>query len=209
MDFVTGLPEADSLTLPVHLVARNLKTGQLVAIKIQDCALDTSMDIEEKIEVLKTLVHENIPKTLLYLHQKGFVHGDISPSNIFLNGAGEVRIFDHSSMENEIDTFIDGTPTYVAPEIVLGDLIYGPPDLRKRAKWSPAFRSFLEDLLNIDSTTRPSVEVLLQHEFLKNVGHEPSPLKSLLCRNTFLGKIRKFLYETKLKMRSIRYNAHK
>uniref|UniRef100_A0AAY4D1Q4 Protein kinase domain-containing protein n=1 Tax=Denticeps clupeoides TaxID=299321 RepID=A0AAY4D1Q4_9TELE len=269
--------------------ARNLKTGHLVAIKIQDCTNDNFMDLYEECKLLESFNHQNIPKvmdkyyweqkfyicmelcaggdltdiymgtgslkesqvafvakevleTLLYLHQKGYVHRDIKPNNILLTDAGEVRLVDFGSMssiQTEKPTFIDGTPAYLAPEYVLEDLngdydercdvwslgmtllelaegrlpllltsSYSyckywqqknrVPQLRKRDKWSPAFHSFLEDALTLDPAMRPSVEKLLQHEFLSNVEHEPSPLKRRLRRTKFLRRIRKFFNYGKL-----------
>uniref|UniRef100_A0AAY4CHJ4 non-specific serine/threonine protein kinase n=1 Tax=Denticeps clupeoides TaxID=299321 RepID=A0AAY4CHJ4_9TELE len=61
------------------------------------------------------------------------------------------------------------------------------PHLRKRDKWSPAFHRFLKDALTLDPAMRPSVELLLQHEFVRNVEHEPSPLKRCLRRTHHRG----------------------
>uniref|UniRef100_A0AAY4DZ76 Protein kinase domain-containing protein n=1 Tax=Denticeps clupeoides TaxID=299321 RepID=A0AAY4DZ76_9TELE len=158
-------------------------------------------------------VAKEVLETLLYLHQKGYVHRDIKPNNILLTDAGEVRLVDFglmSRIQKEKPAFIVGTLAYMSPESMLGDLssdydercdvwslgmtllelsegkrplvlsswdsLYEywkekqrVPQLRKRDKWSPAFHSFLKDALTVDPAMRPSVELLLQHEFVRDV----------------------------------------
>uniref|UniRef100_A0AAY4BWZ7 non-specific serine/threonine protein kinase n=1 Tax=Denticeps clupeoides TaxID=299321 RepID=A0AAY4BWZ7_9TELE len=219
--------------------ARNLKTGHLVAIKIQDCTKRKFILWKKKVYICMELckggdldniymctgslkesqvafVAKEVLAALLYLHQKGYVHRDIKPNNILLTDTGEVRLVDFglmSRIQKGKPTPIVGTPAYLAPEFVLeylsGDydercdvwslgitlleLAEGRlplqkmrvPRLRERCKWSPAFHSFLKDALTLNPAMRRSVEVLLQHEFLRNVEHEPSPLKScghVICK---------------------------
>uniref|UniRef100_A0AAY4BWB5 non-specific serine/threonine protein kinase n=1 Tax=Denticeps clupeoides TaxID=299321 RepID=A0AAY4BWB5_9TELE len=231
--------------------ARNLKTGHLVAMKIQEWTHKNFKKFMIESLLLQSLVHQNIPKlmgmyswkgklyicmelyaggdlddfytrmgslkesqlafvakevleTLLYLHQKGYMHRDIKPPNILLTDAGEVRLVDFGLMLKIKKKCKDraGTIPYVAPEIALeyfsdgfnekcdvwsvgmtllelaegGSYLLGTsknsiledlaemmevPRLTKRDKWSPVFRSFLEDALTLDPAMRPSVEVTM------------------------------------------------
>uniref|UniRef100_A0AAY4CH66 non-specific serine/threonine protein kinase n=1 Tax=Denticeps clupeoides TaxID=299321 RepID=A0AAY4CH66_9TELE len=232
--------------------ARNLKTGHLVAIKIQDCTNDKCMALLQECMLLESFNHQNIPKvmdkyyweqklyicmelcaggdldnsdmgtgflkesqiafvakevleTLLYLHQKGYVHRDIKPNNILLTDAGEVRLVDFGLMsriqrrsphllleplltclqnlsgdyDDRCDVWSLGITLLELAEGKLPLVISSSnslyeyweqkqrvPHLRKRDKWSPAFHRFLKDALTLDPAMRPSVELLLQHEFI-------------------------------------------
>lgn len=54
------------------------------------------------------------------LHEKGFVHGDISPSNILIDDTGEIRVCDFGVAEKAGTkrSAIAGKPGYIAPEAV-------------------------------------------------------------------------------------------
>lgn len=58
---------------------------------------------------------------LKLMHEAGYVHADLKPSNIMLDGQGHVKIIDfgQSCKNNTIKQRIQGTPDYIAPEQVL------------------------------------------------------------------------------------------
>lgn len=58
---------------------------------------------------------------LKLMHDAGYVHADIKPSNIMLDGEGRVKIIDlgQSCKNGTIKERIQGTPDYIAPEQVL------------------------------------------------------------------------------------------
>jgi serine/threonine-protein kinase len=55
-------------------------------------------------------------------HDKGVLHRDLKPSNIMLDRRGEVRIMDFglAGLAHEIEDVRSGTPTYMAPERLVG-----------------------------------------------------------------------------------------
>ena len=54
------------------------------------------------------------------LHQSGYVHCDLKPNNILLNGSGQVKVIDlgQACSAGTVKKRIQGTPDYIAPEQV-------------------------------------------------------------------------------------------
>ena len=77
---------------------------------------------------------------LAYVHQNGFVHRDIKPSNLLLVG-GIVKIGDFGFAKRMdqagLVTGVDGTPKYVAPEVVCERPHGAPADI-----WSAGLSLF-------------------------------------------------------------------
>jgi serine/threonine-protein kinase len=59
-------------------------------------------------------------KGLKCMHDAGYVHADIKPNNIMVNGQGKVKIIDfgQSCKNGTVKERIQGTPDYIAPEQV-------------------------------------------------------------------------------------------
>ncbi len=81
-----------------------------------------------------------IADALHYIHKEGIVHGDIKPDNILLRRAGRselnrwnICLLDfglaraHSSVEEE--EHIEGTPAYMAPEVICGKPLQEASDI--------------------------------------------------------------------------------
>lgn len=65
----------------------------------------------------------NLFIALQYLHQRGFVHGDVKPTNIFITDKGEAKLGDYDLVqkgvreENKVVIhYVDGTTYFKAPE---------------------------------------------------------------------------------------------
>lgn len=72
-------------------------------------------------EAVKALLHAG--EALLYLHEKGFLHQDIKPSNVFV-GDGVYKLGDLGTLRPLLDRTPEyaGSPHYLAPELFLGGL---------------------------------------------------------------------------------------
>ncbi len=67
-------------------------------------------------------VLQQLAQGLSAIHQKNIIHQDIKPQNIFISNDGEVKLGDlgFSVSLDQIDPQIQGTPAYLAPEVVAG-----------------------------------------------------------------------------------------
>ena len=95
------------------------------------CSLIHSKIDYEKSQI-KLILYQLI-KGLEYLHNNNVLHRDIKPQNILLNNKGEVKIGDfglsrifQDNLKNKKYTNRVVTRWYRAPELLLGDIEYGP-----------------------------------------------------------------------------------
>lgn len=65
------------------------------------------------------------------LHDNGYIHGDVKPSNIMCDKLGYVRLVDYgrATLVNEPITFLLGSPIYMAPEIHRRERYYVQSDI--------------------------------------------------------------------------------
>ena len=75
-----------------------------------------------------------VASALQYAHNHGdagIVHRDIKPSNIVIDAYGNIKLSDFgiASPPQDKDVNIEGTPSYLAPEIINGDLLDGRADI--------------------------------------------------------------------------------
>ncbi len=75
-----------------------------------------------------------VASALQYAHnhgKTGIVHRDIKPSNIVVDAQGNIKLTDFgiASPPQDQEVNIEGTPSYLAPEIIRGDLLDGRADI--------------------------------------------------------------------------------
>lgn len=74
---------------------------------------------------------EGVAQALEAIHAKGTVHGDVKPGNVLFTHDFKVRLADFGlATDLTSDLELVGTPAYLAPERIRGDLV--PPELRRR-----------------------------------------------------------------------------
>ncbi|MFI5456752.1 MAG: serine/threonine protein kinase [Isosphaerales bacterium] len=59
-----------------------------------------------------------VSSALTHMHRRGVFHGDLKPSNIMLNKAGQVKLIDFGTawVRGQDKNRVQGTPQYIAPE---------------------------------------------------------------------------------------------
>ena len=83
---------------------------------------------------------ECLTQALAYIHEKGWIHKDLKPENVLINKGGEVRLIDFSltsrpssligrAVTKKKNIVIQGTRTYIAPEMIRRDRITPSVDI--------------------------------------------------------------------------------
>ncbi len=88
-----------------------------------------AFDLVETREILS-----QVSSALHYAHnhgEQGIVHRDIKPSNIVIDAYGNIKLTDFgiAGPPQNREVNIEGTPSYLAPEIINGDLLDGRADI--------------------------------------------------------------------------------
>jgi serine/threonine-protein kinase len=75
----------------------------------------------------------DIAEVLIHLQHKGLIHRDVKPDNIIVTPEGDARLIDFGLARSQDDLpaaphdTIDGTPMYVAPELILDAAVADSP----------------------------------------------------------------------------------
>jgi predicted Ser/Thr protein kinase len=71
-----------------------------------------------------------IASALESAHHRGVLHRDLKPANIMLNQAGQPQLMDFGiATAGDVETSSEGTPTYMAPEHLLGEPVSERSDI--------------------------------------------------------------------------------
>ncbi|HUV20825.1 MAG TPA: protein kinase [Gammaproteobacteria bacterium] len=107
------------------IVMEKLHGRDLAACLVEDGAFDLAKT--------RDILYQ-VAGALHYAHnhgEKGIVHRDIKPSNIAIDDYGNIKLTDFgiASPPKDRETDVLGTPSYLAPEIIRGDVFDGRADI--------------------------------------------------------------------------------
>jgi serine/threonine protein kinase len=151
-------------------------TRFIVMEKLEGESLFTLLQTNGAFEVTQTReILSQLASALQYAHnhgENGIVHRDIKPSNIVVDGYGNVKLTDYgiAGPPQDKNIFIEGTPAYLAPEIINGEPVDGRADIY--ALGVLAFRML---------TNRLPFEASTLAELLKNQLHQIPPNIKEIC----------------------------
>ena len=90
---------------------------------------DPALDFRARLEIVI-----QVARALHFAHERGVLHRDVKPSNIFLNADGTVRLLDFgiskvTGFDLTRTDVISGTPGYISPEQIQGHTVDRRADL--------------------------------------------------------------------------------
>ncbi len=109
----------------IRAISKYLKNQKFMFGPVTDVALIMELVDAATLDVLPRPSGVNIARYfaqcargLHHMHQRGFVHADMKPSNMMVTEAGQVKIIDlgQACAMGSIKKRIQGTPGYIAPE---------------------------------------------------------------------------------------------
>lgn len=105
--------DGDKVFIAMELLEGEDLTGMLSAGR--------HVSLEEKLRIV-----ESVSQGLAHAHDRGIVHRDIKPRNVFVTHDGEVKLLDFGLAQIAQSTLTEagqiiGTPFYMSPEQVLGE----------------------------------------------------------------------------------------
>lgn len=133
------------------------------------------LDEQEAKKYIRQLVD-----AVIYMHKKGVVHRDIKPENIMIDEDGNIKLVDfglsNKFSDGERLKTLCGSPTYSAPEIIMGKQYTGP----EVDVWSIGINTyaFLTSTIPFYSDNMKS----LLRQMVENE-YDMDPLWSVECRN--------------------------
>ena len=120
--------------VPVFDVGRQDDWCYMVSDLIEGESLQARIRREKMPWTEAARIAADVGDALQYAHEQGFIHRDVKPANILLDGAGKVYLADFgiAATEQELSTSgggPSGTLAYMAPEQIQGGLLDGRADV--------------------------------------------------------------------------------
>jgi len=119
----------------VFEVIDEFSTRFIVMEKLHGQDLSESIKLKGAFGISETReILSQVASALQYAHnqgQSGIVHRDIKPSNIMIDHYGNIKLTDFgiAGPPQDKDVNIEGTPSYIAPEIINGEPLDGRADI--------------------------------------------------------------------------------
>ena len=119
----------------VFEVLNEFSTRFIVMEKLHGSDLSEVLDEHGAFDLVETReILSQVASALQYAHnhgENGIVHRDIKPSNIVIDTYGNIKLTDFgiASPPQDKDVNIEGSPSYMAPEIISGDLLDSRADI--------------------------------------------------------------------------------
>lgn len=101
----------------IHRVRKVLQVKEIMLVMGYIDGLSMEIALPNRLNTFLTIFRK-VTAGLLAMHEAGYVHSDIKPSNIMIAAKGIVKIIDfgQTCKMNERKLRIQGTPDYIAPE---------------------------------------------------------------------------------------------
>lgn len=165
-----------------HFVMEFFPAGSL---KSRIMRIDEEMDFirEKSLDILKQTA-----TALAFINAQGYVHRDVKPDNILVNGVGEVRLIDFALVQKiptglgklffRKEAKLAGTRSYMSPEQIRGERLDGRADIYSFAASAyemvtgrPPFRGgSSDDLLNKHLSEKPVSPAMFNPDVTKEFG---------------------------------------
>ena len=150
----------------VHEVLNELSTSFMVMERLAGMDLSAVLKQKHRLSLVQTRrILTQVAAALEYAHNEGIVHRDVKPSNIIINQFNHVKITDFGIAKpaNDKTANIEGSPYYLAPEIIQSLPVDGRADIYAMGVMafhmltgSPPFRAqSLDKILDMHVNQRP------------------------------------------------------
>lgn len=119
----------------VFEVIDKFSTRFIVMEKLHGQDLSATLEENGAFSITQTReILSQVASALHYAHnhgEQGIVHRDIKPSNIVIDAYGNIKLTDFgiAGPPQDKDVNIEGSPSYLAPEIINGDMVDGRADI--------------------------------------------------------------------------------
>lgn len=115
-----------------------------------------------------------IIEALFYIHSHGIIYGDLKAENILVNKSGAIKLcdFNLSGTKSLLDDCLQGTPSYIAPEI-----LEGCDRTSKSDFWSLGVLAYLLTYRRMPFRSSTQAELLFDILY-KEIENEPPGLKA-------------------------------
>ena len=116
-------------------VIEEFSTRFIVMEKLQGQNLSVAIKQKGKFSIQETReILSQVASALQYAHnhgETGIIHRDIKPSNIVIDQNGNIKLTDFgiASPPQDKDIIVEGTPSYMAPEIINSEVSDGRADI--------------------------------------------------------------------------------